>query len=465
MAAPKTLSRWISVPVAAAVMFGCVAAVAKLPAAAASRTWNVTPTSSPSLAVVEQQAQPGDTVVLSGRFANTSLLPKVSGTAAAPIVYEAGPAGATFDGPGPSGVAAISGRAYLVFDGIAFTNSNYRTAPVVNKGVIVRSSNHITFRNNDFSYMQMQLIGASDNSILDNTWRQYVAVYNSSGQPETAGDVLSIQGGSNRNEIAGNDMKYGGHSLIEIGDGWGPTNAANWIHDNVLDNPWYKNLILADDGAGTIVENNQLLNANSVPTLMATVPYPSSSRWPKDGKAYASEAVQFSGSNFIVRNNTIDNAVGIYSPIGLGARWYYGQGAPIGGALVESTNNQIYGNTISNCKGAATFSFEQNYTPGTDDSEPQITGNLIHDNTIVNAQPSIYSWDGSSHYETVIFRSFKGATLWTGLDGSQVYDNVGFSSTNAYRYSYVNAANATTTKVYTLAQFEALDPANLYGNS
>jgi hypothetical protein len=310
----------------------------------------------------------------------------------------------------------------------------------------------------------MQLIGASDNKILNNIWREYVGVYNSSGQPETAGDMLYIVVGSNRNEIAGNDMKYGGHSLIEVGTGWGPQNAANWIHDNTLDNPWYKCLILADDGAGTIVENNRLLNANSVPTLQATVPYPSASKWPKDGKAYASQAVQFSGSNFILRNNTIDNTVGIYSPIGLGARWYYGQGAPLGGAKVESKNNQIYGNTISNCKSAATFSFEQNYTRGMDASVPDRTGNLIHDNTIINPRSTIYSWDGSLHYETVIFREFKGAPIWVGLNGNQFYSNVGVGSTNAYRRSYVNATGATTTQVYTFAQFEALDPIHIYGN-
>lgn len=435
--------------------------VVLLTTAGGHKTWNVTPTSTVTLAQAEAQAQPGDTISLSGVFRNVSLVPKVSGTASSSITYES-TSGATFDGAGMTAtLAAISSRAYLVFDGITFTNSAYLGATSANRGVIVRASNHITFSNDTFTHMQMQLIGTSFSTIGGgNVWRDFVAVY-VNGKPQTSGDMLNLVLGSHDNEITGNDMKYAGHSLIELGNGTGntETNANNSIHDNILSNPWYKPLILSDNGGGTIVEDNQILDASSVPTLYSTVPG-------QVGQLdTSSAAVQFSGENFILRNNTIANAVATYAPVEFGGRWYYGAGAAPGGTLVESLNDQVYGNTITGCKGAAVFSFQENYTSGTDKSIPRITGNLIHDNTLAgNGTSGPYSWDKSQNFETVMVRSFKGATPWAGLNGNEVYDNTGFSLTHAYRYSYVNAANVTTTLVKTLPQFEASDPVHIYGN-
>lgn len=420
------------------------------------KTWNVS--TAAQLATAETSAQPGDTILLSGVFKGVPIVPRVSGSQIAPIRYQAAATGATFDAAGlTTPLVNITGRQWVVFDaGIKFTNSAYKTAPCANRGIILRNSSHIAIRSCAMSYVQMQLIGSSDNVIQTNVWREFVAVY-VNGQPQTSGDMLNIVGGSHRNDIVDNDMKFAGHSLIEIGNGFGGMNSQNLISGNTLSNPWYKSLILADDGDATSVRDNQILDANSVPTLYSTVPG-------MVGKLQtSSEAIQFSGRNFIVRDNTIANAVAMYGVISLGARYYAQAGKNY---LIESRSNQVYGNTIQNCKGAAVFSFEQNYVPGTDPTIPTMTGNLIHDNTISGMTPSgAYSWDKTSHFETVIFRSFKGATPWVGLNGNKVYANAGFSSTNAYRSSYVNAAGSTTTKVMTPAQFQASDPTNVYGNS
>src|SRR5262249_41043465 len=151
-------------------------------------------------------------------------------------------------------------------DGIRFTNSNYVNAPVMNKGVVLKWSSYITIENCQFNHVQMQLIGSSNNLIENNIWRQFVSQY-VHGKPQTAGDMLNLILDSHHNEIVGNDMKYAGHSLIQVGDGIGngETNANNWIHGNTLSNPWYKNIILSGNGAGTVVGGNQLLDANSVP--------------------------------------------------------------------------------------------------------------------------------------------------------------------------------------------------------
>ncbi len=235
-----------------------------------------------TIAKANAAVRAGDTVVLSGNFVQQAIAPTHSGTATAPITYQAGPAGATLDLPGLVGrtpyMAWFGGQSYITVDGVGFTNSNYVNAPVTNKGVVLRGANHITITNCSFSHVQMQLYASSANTISHNTFRYFVASYvnPSTGKPDpnhpiTAGDMLNVFGGSNGNLIQFNDMKYAGHSLIEIGNGFGGTNANNVISDNVLSNPWYKPLVLADDGAGTIVERNLIEDANSVPTLYSTV--------------------------------------------------------------------------------------------------------------------------------------------------------------------------------------------------
>jgi hypothetical protein len=421
-----------------------------------------------TIAKANAAAQAGDTVVLSGTFVRQAIAPMHSGTATAPITYEAGPAGATLDQPGLVGgtpyMAWFGGRSYITVNGIGFTNSNYVIAPVTNKGIVLNGSSYITIENCQLTHMQMQLIGSSHNLIQNNVWRQFVAQY-LNGQPQTAGDMLNLILGSNDNEIVGNDMKYAGHSLIQIGNGTGngETNANNWIHGNTLSNPWYKDIILSGNGAGTIVDGNQILDANSAPTLYSTVVG-------QVGQLQTSSAaVQFSGEKFILRNNTIANAVSTYGAVTFGGRWYTGPGAAPRGTLVESLKNQVYGNTIRNCRGAATFSFVE-FLSRQDISAwrravPRITGNLIHDNTIVAASGTPYSWNGSTFYSTIMYHSSAEARKWKGLNGNEVYRNRGFNRAHGYLIDGVFPGGVTVHRVESLAQFQASHPAYVYRNS
>src|SRR5579871_5405796 len=369
----KTLAATLA---AAAAVAGATYAIVTATTPRAPVTWNVTPTSPTSLATAESQAQPGDTINLSGTFTHVSLVPKTSGTATAPITYTGT---ATFDAAGmTTTLAAITGRSYLVFDGLTFQNS-VPTVPVTNRGVIVRSSSHITFSHDHFTWMQMQLIGSSYNTLSDNVWRYFVAQY-VNGQPQTAGDMLNLVLGSHDNTIVRNDMKYAGHSLIEIGNGTGnsETNANNVIDNDTLSNPWYKDIILSDDGAGTTVSGNELLDANSSPALYSTVAG-------QVGQLQtSSDAVQFSGENYTLTGNTISNAVCTYGCVTLGSRWYPGPPAP---SLIESENDTISDNTITGCHGAAAFSFVL-FQAATDPSMPLLTGNAITGNKLTGNGPS-----------------------------------------------------------------------------
>lgn len=411
---------------------------------------------------------PGDTVVLSGAFVKQTIAPSRSGTAAAPITYRASTAGASLDQPGLVGSTPyevyLGARAYVKIDGLEIGNSNFVQSPVTNKGVVLRSSNHITFTGCTFDHMQMQLIGSDDNTIVDNTWRYFVATYTNKDPnlPTTTGDMLNIMLGSDRNLVSGNDMRYAGHSLIEIGNGTGASdvNADNKVVDNYLSNPWYKDLILSDDGAGTVAERNQLLDANSDPTLYSTVPG-------QVGQLQkSSDAVQISGSNFALRNNIVSNCVGTYGCITLGARWYTDSLHPAG-VLVESMNNDISGNVVTDNWGAAAVSFvvflsQADLNAGRT-AVPRLTGNRIADNVFSGNAGTVASWNGSMFYSTFIYHSVSLAPPWVGENRNTVTGNQldgGWANLVDYVYG-----GKTVHQQQTLSMFEAASNGDAGGNS
>jgi hypothetical protein len=425
-----------------------------------------------TIAKANAAAQAGDTVVLSGNFVQQAIAPSRSGTATAPITYQAAAAGATLDQPGLVSrtpyMAYFGGRSYITVNGVRFTNSNFVNAPVTNKGVVLRGANHITITNCSFSHVQMQLYASSANTISHNTFRYFVASYvnPSTGQPDpnhpiTAGDMLNVFGGSNGNLIQFNDMKYGGHSLIEIGNGFGGTNANNVISDNVLSNPWYKPLVLADDGAGTIVERNLIEDTNSVPTLYSTV------AGAVGTLSRASDGVQFSGSNFVFRHNTLINNTAIYGVINLGSRWYTDANHP-NGVLVESLNNQIYNNTLYGNHAAAAVSFvvfmsKADVTAGR--SIPRLTGNAVKDNIFWANSGTPYSWNGKTTYTSLLYHAASFAPPWPsgGYNGNTVTSN-DFDSTGYANLSDVAYAGRYTHLLQSLSAFQSSAAADVSAN-
>ena len=385
---------------------------------------------------------PGDTVVLTGNFTHQAIAPSRSGTATAPITYTSASPGATLDQPGLVSktpyLAFFGGKSYVTVNGIAFTNSNYVSAPVTNKGVVLKGSNHVTITNCAFTHVQLLIYASDDNAITSNTFRYFVASYlnPATGQPDpnhptTSGDMINVFGGSDRNLIDHNDMKYAGHSLIEIGsgNGAGDVNAANVISNNTLSNPWYKPLILSDDGAGTIAQGNVISDASTQPTLYSTVP--------SEGGAInaASAGVQFSGRNFVLRNNTFINNNACYGVINVGSRWYFDANHP-NGVLVESLNNQIYNNTLYGNHAAASVSFVLFWSQADVNAKralPRLTGNSVKNNIFWGNSGTAASWNNSLAYTTLIYHSASMAPPWPigSYNGNTVVGNDMDSSTAA----------------------------------
>jgi hypothetical protein len=410
--------------------------------------------------------RPGDTALLSGHFDRECINPRRDGASDAPITFKAYGC-SIFDKPGTvNGIpytCYLGARRYVDLDGITFKNSD-PLKPVANKGVIFRSSKYCRLINCVLDKMQVQLIGSSYCTLEGNTGREFVAQYDKDDQPLTAGDMLYLCLGSHHNTIRKNDLAYAGHSLIEVGNGSGndEENAENLIEDNVLSNPWYKCLILSDDGgtdAPTVVQRNKLLDANSVPTLIWTVP-------PNVGEVCsASCAVQFSGRHFVLIDNDIENAVAFYGIVTFGSRHYAGPPAP---SLIESTDNLVEGNRITNCRGRGAFSFEHFMSQADVDAGrvlPELTRNIMRKNILSGNAGTPYSYDGSLRYLAFHYHAATMAPPWQGLNGNQAYENQldGDSPAKTYRID-TTFRGKTVKQVQSLAQFEASDPENVYGN-
>jgi hypothetical protein len=367
-------------------------------------------------------------------------------------------------------MAYFGGKSYVTVDGIGFTNSNFVYAPVTNKGVVLRAANHITITNCSFQHVQVQVYGSDDNSITKNTFRYFVASYvnPATGKPDpnhpiTAGDMLNIFGGSDRNLVQGNDMKYAGHSLIEVGsgNGTGDLNSANVISNNVLSNPWYKPLILSDDGGGTVAQGNTITDASTQPTLYSTVP--------SEGGAInaASAGVQFSGQNFILRDNIFVNNSACYGVINLGSRWYFDVNHP-NGVLVESLNNQVYNNTLYQNHAAAAVSFvlfQSQADAAAGRSVPRLTGNVVKSNIFWANSGTPNSWNKSMAYSTFIYHSVSMAPPWPsgGYNGNHVSGNDFDTSTTA-NIADVQYGSKFTHVVQSLTTFQSYAAADVWSN-
>lgn len=420
-----------------------------------------------TLAKANAVVQPGTTIVLSGTFTKQVLFPARSGTAADPIIYRASANGATLDQPGLVGtipyVVYMGARSYVTVDGLAITNSNYVAAPVANKGVVLRSANHITLTGCTFTHMQMQLIGSDDNTIVGNTWRDYVGSYlnPATGQPDpnhpvSSGDMLNVVLGSDRNTIQSNDMKYAGHSLIEIGNGTGNSeqNAANVIADNTLSNPWYKPLILSDDGAGTTATRNLISDATSVPTLWSTIT--------PGTKEDASAGLQISGEGFTVRANTFTNNVADYGVLSLGSRVY-------NATKIESLNNVIADNVFTGNHAASSISFvlfQSAADAQAGRAIPSLTGNSFSGNAYFGNSGTAKSWNRSTLYTTFLMHAAVAAPPWPagGYGGNMVRGDSVDAATNANLVD-VTYQGKTIHTVQTLTQWEAGASADVSGNA
>lgn len=287
-----------------------------------------------------QEAVAGDVIIIRGGVYYEPLIPLRSGTAEAPITYQA------FENETPilDGQQIIAqnielrGTEYVVIDGLRVQHPRLNWAYVEN-------SQHNTFQNMQFmnpeypadivrDFWGIRLRYSSYNKILNSTldrWGRY-----ENGDSE--GNHIGINGDLDRggyNLIEGNVFTYGAQGCIIVNAPY------NIIRNNIFDNDWQKGVYVgwftnpSGEPAGTewaavgnLIENNQFIRSKR-------------SYYEHGGLGYEGTSV-----NTIFRYNIIRNSdhVGFIITV-------------FGDYALRDYGNHIYNNTIVN-NGLTRFEYE-----------------------------------------------------------------------------------------------------------
>ncbi len=278
-----------------------------------------------SLASAASAAVAGDTIeIRSGNFGE-QLAPQNSGTSTNPIIYRAyNNENAVITGSSLSPAIIISGKSYLIIDGLEISN--------VNRWMYAVNSHHNIIRNNHFSGALDS--GGSSKTGLFFQEATYNKILDNTIDDSTQDNIALIK--SDFNLIEGNSMNNAAHVLWTL-----KCSNKNIIRNNYLSNPDQKigevydcddvgfdhEFFIHDATKYNVIENNIFAKSSTYYS-------------PSGGNG-----IQYAGQNGIVRFNTFyDNNVGIgmqsYSPEAL-----------------YNKHNRIYHNTFhkNHCGGIATW--------------------------------------------------------------------------------------------------------------
>lgn len=280
----------------------------------AGGTSNTTPWR--TIAKANATAQPGDLFLIRGTCISQVIRPAVSGTSANRITYrkETGQT-ATINGGVNDSLVNLSGRNYVVVDGLELTgnSSGYSV-------LLETNSNFNWLRNLNLHDVGGGVVisdNSNDNRLEDS------ALTRIGNEITNGGDSVAVVGSSHRNVIARNAFNYAGHSTIDVGI---PNSFSGGLcNDNIVAlnevfNPWANGIDVNGRSVRTIVEGN---------TVHDTA----------DGTRvnYARSGIDVLGVDNIVRYNRIWNTGA--DPITLQAYTF--------GAFVQNTTgNHIYHNTF-----------------------------------------------------------------------------------------------------------------------
>jgi parallel beta-helix repeat protein len=255
---------------------------------------------------------PGSVVLIRGGTYNEQLEPPVSGTAAAPITYQAyaGEVVNLFASPGIN----LASRSHLIIDGLRVEDTTWLEANNSHSNIL----RNCTFRRNPNGGTtgNVRFIRSHGNRILNNIF-------------DDGNDNLCIID-ANYNVIEGNTFTEGGHSLLTI-----RCADYNIIRSNYFANTQQKCVEIYDCGADTSAVPNSLdstkHNVFEHNVFANTQTYYSTS---------GGNGIQYSAQNGIVRNNVFFNC-----NIGVSVQHYSDE-------ALYARHNRLYNNVFYNNDGA-----------------------------------------------------------------------------------------------------------------
>lgn len=215
-----------------------------------------------TVAAASRLALPGDTVqILPGRYFEP-IAPVRSGRSGAPITYRSyGPAPTILTHSSINGLKsaiAITGRTYIVIDGIHVDGVRPGPAAVVRHFATILDSSHIVIRNGTFRHANgwhgIGIQGTSAYVTIERNRIDSVGQFDDGGEPTRGyGDLLVATAGTSYILIQRNTLRHGPHNLIA-------TKCTRCIvQDNHLDNS-YRDWLGGDAGGRT----GQILGSRAI---------------------------------------------------------------------------------------------------------------------------------------------------------------------------------------------------------
>lgn len=237
-----------------------------------------------SLAKANNAASPGDLFLLRGTFREQWINPSASGTAADKITYrrESGYS-AILDGGLYDGAVDLISRSHIVIDGIEIVNT-------VQSIRIAYDSHYNWLRNlyiHDAPSTAIKFrFGAHSNRLEDSVITNIGTAYDNDA------DAINLMDDADGNVIVRNFIGKASHAAYndDVQGSSAGLNEGNVIAQNIFDNPWASNVILAGRSHSSLVECNIMRNA----TQESTVNYPRM-------------GIQLDGDDNVIRYNYIYN--------------------------------------------------------------------------------------------------------------------------------------------------------------
>jgi hypothetical protein len=375
-----------------------------------------------TLTKANSAAQPGDLYLLSGKF-DRGIVPQVSGTVEAKIVFRAAPTASIVDADG-YGVYVYGGRGHIVVDGVEITGTSSPFAVLGGHDVWLRNVNI-----HDNGGSGKLLDKAEGNRIED-------SVITGCGTNGSNTWCLNIGDGASRNVITRSKIGTSGSTAI-----WMHANAAapgeeNVISYNDIANDWAQNILLIGGSRKTLVECNRIRNAGIAA---------------KEG--YYVPSFQIQSDDNVVRYNLVyDNKLEAIS------FWSYGDET----STSDARRNHVYGNTIFRNGGPAIRILQK--------GSSKIGDNIIENNIIWggNKVRDSHWFSNDTDWKIVVdmWHVQPPFTPWPAgsFNGNIIRNNIIGKDGADVGKGWLNIFNYTSGKRYTLTEAQAAFPEALIGN-
>ena len=331
--------------------------------------------------------QAGDVVCLRGGTYSERIEPSNSGSSGNPITYIADNQYGAIISTNSHG-ANLSGKSYIILDGLYFNNCGHRWILITNGDYNI-IQNCKFYDANAWTGILLEY-GSDYNKIIDNIFEDAPASGNNNGTSPADFIGLCNSINNNYNVIEGNTFGDCNHNImfIDFGD-------HTIIRGNAFQNQYHTGLNLNDDGPN-LIENNYFYDQGK---------YTGSAPIPDKPDMRNNPGIQLNGTYNIIRKNTFDN-----NGSGISQSTY-------ASANTEASYNRVYNNTMN--KGITPLygeAVDANY----------MVNNTYKNNTFTNPEASSYPGDSYPEPFNLNYRDNNGT-------GNRFYNNCSYGQ-NVHRY-------------------------------